>query len=259
MKTYLTKTGLLVIRDDASFFTSNSGEFRRLAANGEVDYLVSDIGLPEVDWKERAIHAAKEGATFFGTTLDATLVSMEIPMWHYLWSVSQDDYSSYKAETCNNGGDYAHHTHEHFFARYNGGKWEVRTLTTHSTSAEFPYDELSGSFQSNLNYFTAIGVAPKELEDEHGKYNQEDEWYFRTQTSSGEDEEVVLDQIMDEGSWDMEAAINAVGSCIPEKDSNEEEGDYPLEEAELLRRKEILKSIGWEEQPIRKTGRNPTR
>lgn len=33
MTTYLTKTGLLVVREDAAFFTSNSGEFRSLATD----------------------------------------------------------------------------------------------------------------------------------------------------------------------------------------------------------------------------------
>lgn len=250
IKTYLTRTGLLVVRNDVSFFTSNDGEFRRLATDDEVDYLTSEIDLPEIGWKERAICTAKEGAVFFGTTLDATLVSMEVPLWRHLWSISHDDYTNYKPETCNNGGDYSFSTNVHFFARYNSGKWEVKTLTTHSTSAEFAYDELTGNFQNGLNYLTAIGVASKEPEDK---------WYFRTQTASGEDEEIVLDQLLDEGSWDMEAALEAVGSHIPEKDSDEEAYDHPLEEAELLRRKEILKLIGWEEQPIRKSGRNPRR
>jgi len=41
MKTYLTRQGLLVVRDDVSFFTSNSGEFRRIATDDEVDDLTS--------------------------------------------------------------------------------------------------------------------------------------------------------------------------------------------------------------------------
>lgn len=258
MKTYLTRQGLLVVRDDASFFTSNSGEFRQLATADEVEYLVN-YPLTEVKLGNQVAYGVRARRRKCDVTLRDILANMEIPLWHYLWSISNDDYSSYKAGTCNNGGDYSFHEHIHFFARQVNGECEIRSLTTYSTSAEFSYDELNGSFQSNLSYLTATGIAPYELEDEHGAYQKEDEWYFRTQTSSGEDEEISIDRLFDKGSWDMDAALQAAGHYTPERDSDEKEYDYEIDKAESDRRCTILNAIGFEEPTPRRSGRNQRR
>ena len=244
MKTYLTKTGLLVVRDDASFFTSNNGEFRRLATDDEVDYLTKEVAIPEIGWKDRTIQAAREGAEFFGTTLDAMLVSMEIPLWYYLWSVSIDDYSTYKPGSCNNGGDYSFHEKHHFFARSIECKWEIKALKTYSTSAEFSYDELTGDFQQNLNTLTAIGIAPYELEDEHGEYLQKNEFYFETQTASREDEEIALDLLLEEGQVSVSQAVLCHNIKIV--DTEDTECDYPSDD-EIRRRYACLDKIGYKE------------
>lgn len=238
MKTYLTKQGLLVVRDDASFFTSNSGEFRRIATADEVEYLTDFL-------QEISIHSGpimrETGRKQFHTKLER----MEIPLWYYLWSVSNDDYSAYKRRTCNNGGDYSFQEHIHFFTRCINGEWEIRTLTTYSTSAEFSYDEINGSFQNDLRILTVVGL--------------KNEWHFLTRTSSGEDEEIAIDQLLDEGSWDMDAALQAAGHYTPERDSDEEEHDYEIDKAESDRRCLILNAIGFEEPTLRRSGRNQRR
>lgn len=229
MKTYLTRQGLLVVREDASFYTGNDGTFRRLATDDEVEYLTNEVGLPliEVDILFRS-----------------KLRHMEIPMWHYLWSISNNDYSHYKWRTGNNGGDYSFHEHVHFFTRCINGEWEIRTLTTYSTSAEFSYefsyDEINGSFQSDLNILTVIGLKNK--------------WHFLTRTSSGEE---ALDKLLDEGSWSMDTALQAAGRLIPGRGSVEGEYDYEIDKAELDRRCFILNAIGFEEPdaPRRQNGR----
>lgn len=240
MKTYLTKNGLLVVREDASFFTSNSGEFRRIATADEVDYLISF--LEEVSIKADPI-MRKEGRKQF----PAKLENMVVPLWHHLWSISNDDYSRYKPGTCSNGGDYSYHESKHFFARKINGEWEIRALTTHSTSAEFSYDELSGSFQSNLDRVELAGISGDK------------EWIFATQ-NGGKDEEISIDQLLDEGSWALEAALTATGHYIPERDRGEEGHDQELTVAETARRKEICNAIGLHENTRRGcNGRNQRR
>lgn len=236
MKTYLTKNGLLVVREDASFFTSNSGEFRRLATADEVFYLTDFL-------EEITIHSGPVMRETGRKQFKGKLETMEIPLWHYLWSISNDDYSSYKPGTCNNGDDSSFHEHIHFFTRCINGEWEIRTLTTYSTSAEFSYDEINGSFQNDLRILTVVGL--------------KNEWHFLTRTSSGEDEEIAIDQLLDEGSWNMDAAIQAAGRLIPGRGSVEGEYDYEIDKAELDRRCFILNAIGFEEPdaPRRQNGR----
>jgi len=257
MKTYLTENGLLVVRPYQSFFTSNSGKFRRLATRDEVEYLVEQTGVMQV----RPIWESEEEACYDKAweTMQK-LATMKLPMWHYLWSVRSSNYQNYKPGTCSNGGDYSFHTSKHFFARQINGEWEIRSLTTHSTNAEFSYDELKGSFQSGLNYLTAVGVAPYELEDEHGKYQKENEWYFLTQTGSGEDEEIALDKLLDAETYHLTDAIYHKGYYIPEADSDEEEGFLPLPEEEIQRRTVIANNLGIAAPPKRRSsGRNHRR
>ena len=258
MKTYLTKNGLLVVRDDAAFFTNNSGEFRRLASQDEVEYLTKQVivpmcspavGLPLVDIGP--VDFSKEGIS--GIVMHATLIRMEIPLWHYLWTIRSSDYSSYRSETSCNGGDYAFHTRQSFYARYVEGVWEIRSITSYETSAEFEYDELSGRFQTGLNRITAIGIAPYKLEDKNGAYEEPCEEFFMTQTASGQDEEIALDKLLDAQNYTLEDVLEITGYYIPEADSEDEEGFLPLEEAEKLRRKEIVEKLGIAAPPKRRS------
>lgn len=249
MKTYLTKTGLLVVREDANFFTSNDGEFRRLATDDEVFYLKQRLA-------EVSLDKCKQPAF--------DLIEMEVPLWHHLWQTKVDDYTHYKAGTCNNGGDYSYHEYKDFFIRckepHRRGRklWEVRVLKTYSTSAEFSYDELNQSFQSNLQQVEIVGIAPAYAQAiiaaKKGETYKKDEWVLNTQTSSGEDEKIVLDQLLDNEVFTVEEAINAFSVEYPQptKDDDDPEEIYLFPtEKEVEKRKEILKVIGYEEQPIR--------
>lgn len=73
------------------------------------------------------------------------------PVWEFMGSIRvEEDYSSYKPETCNNGGDYAFYTNLDVYFTTINGKAVIRGVTRYSTSAEFDYDELNASFQQNL-------------------------------------------------------------------------------------------------------------
>lgn len=258
MKTYLTKTGLLVVRDDASFFTSNNGEFRRLATDDEVEHL-KEV-LEEVFIERHDPHSLEIRTRL----LYHKLTTMKIPMWHYLWQTKVDDYTHYKAGTCNNGGDYSYHEYKDFFIRCIDSQrrgrrlWEVRVLKTYSTSAEFSYDELNQSFQSNLQQVEIVGIAPAYAQAiiaaKKGETYKKDEWVLNTQTSSGEEEQIVLDQLLDNEVFTVEEAINAFSVEYPQPTEDDDDPEeiylFPTEK-EVEKRKEILKVIGYEEQPIR--------
>ena len=68
--------------------------------------------------------------------------------WVFLWSVKSSDYSNYRPETCNNGGDYAFYVTTSYYARKTRKGWQFCALDVHGTSAEFDYDEITGNFQS---------------------------------------------------------------------------------------------------------------
>lgn len=125
---WLTNGGnvLCCNRHGESWFSKPNGEFIRQIMNDEANYLVSVC--PKI------------------SGLD--IATPEIPLWHFLTSIPNvSDFSRYKAETCSNGGDYAFYTYEDWYIGKANGRWLLRSVTRHSTSAEFDYDELSGSFQ----------------------------------------------------------------------------------------------------------------
>ena len=237
MKTYLTKNGLLVVRDDAAFFTNNSGEFRRLASQDEVEYLTDVMNIPQCE------------------RFDLPLAI--IPLWQFLWSVRSSDYSSYKPETCNNGGDYAFHSTEYFFARLDS-KWEIKSLTLKTTSAGFSYDELNGRFQNNcMGLVSLLGVKNECFSKSNYGSIVTLPWKMciYTQTMDGHNEDMIIDRLL-EGNYTIEEAINAQGYYIPEADSDKEEGFLPLDEAELQRRQMIADYLGITDKPTRGSGRN---
>lgn len=88
-----------------------------------------------------------------------TIMPEKAPTWEFMGSIRvEEDFSSYKPETCNNGGDYAFYTSLDVYFTTINGKAVIRGVTRYSTSAEFEYstsaefeyDELNGSFQTNV-------------------------------------------------------------------------------------------------------------
>ena len=91
-----------------------------------------------------------EDASMMQESFDS-IMPENAPTWKFMGSIRiEEDYSSYKPETCNNGGDYAYYTSLDVYFTTINGKAVVRGVTRYSTSAEFEYDELSGWFQTNL-------------------------------------------------------------------------------------------------------------
>jgi hypothetical protein len=114
------------------YFSKPNGEFIRQVSNGEGDWL-SRYGH-EIDF-----HFPQPHPQFF-------------PKWEFIASVRvTDDFSNFRAETSCNGGNYSFATFEDWFvAKFSNGDWKFMSVTRHSTSAEFSYDELFGSFQTDL-------------------------------------------------------------------------------------------------------------
>ena len=139
-KSFLTKSGnILVACTNGKYcFLNPSLEFIREVSESEGEYL-SDMCL-EINFNVQ-LHSQ----------VTKYLLGLEFPTWHFIKSVLiVDDYSNYRAETPCNGGDYAFHTyHDWYVAKYPDGSWKFAFVKRHSTSAEFSYTELGGTFDSN--------------------------------------------------------------------------------------------------------------
>ena len=119
-------------------FITPKGEWLREATFEEVTNVAFSNKLPLAD-----LQMVRD---FFDKVLP-----QQAPTWEFMGSIRyQEDYTSYKAETCNNGGDYAFYTNLDVYFTTINGKAVIRGVTRYSTSAEFEYDELNGSFQTNL-------------------------------------------------------------------------------------------------------------
>lgn len=194
----LTRNGLCVeLANQTCFFCDNVGNFRRYATTEEVDSIRFNLSP----------------ITFQGEHLSPVV---ELPeKWRFLWSWKISDYTSYKPETCNNGGDYAFHQEHNIFGRIRNergsgefrgqqapgqpgqGKLELLDVVRHITSAEFSYDEANGSFQSD-------GMAYARFIDcEDGDFT------LYTQTGNYEDGYVV----------DREYSLNQFGESISISDA----------------------------------------
>lgn len=119
-------------------FISPKGEWLREATGNEVANVAYGNRLPLAD-----LQMVRE---FFDEVLP-----QHAPTWEFMGSIRiEEDYSSYKPETSCNGGDYAFYTSLDIYHATINGKAVIRGVTRYSTSAEFSYDELNGSFQTNL-------------------------------------------------------------------------------------------------------------
>jgi hypothetical protein len=100
----------------------------------------------------------------------------EFPKWEHLITLrSEKDYSWYKAETCNNGGDYAFFVDTMYFRMKVNRRNRYCKLDIHSTTAEFDYDELGHGFQSCgslnvVNTILPVTIKTQTKPDENGNY-----------------------------------------------------------------------------------------
>lgn len=127
------------------YFQKPNGEFIREVSDSEAEYLLENC--LEVD-----VRFPPAQPNF-------------LPSWHFIKSVQViQDNSNYRWETCRNGGDYSFQTyHDWYVAKYPRGIWKFCFVERYSTSAEFEFDELDGSFQQGLGCLTLSNVERGEL------------------------------------------------------------------------------------------------
>lgn len=143
-KFYITDGGNFLRRhpDGNFYFQTPSGSFLREVSENEAEYLVQNL----LQAKSDSLQPHPE----------------LMPQWKFVTSVRIfDDYSKYKPETCNNGGDYSfHYFQDWYVAKFPNGEWKFGFISRSTTSAEFDYDELNDSFQSNcvcLSFYNSAG------------------------------------------------------------------------------------------------------
>ena len=203
------------------YFQKPDGEFLREVSSGEAEFLCKNC--LEVD-----VHFPHPEPEF-------------LPEWHFIASIRvEEDYSRFKSETCNNGGDYAFYTyHDWFMAKYPNGELKFAYVERFSTSAEFPFDELTGRFQSDLGtVYISNGIDCPAYSSQQGK-----SWDGKNVISSTDE---VLEKV---GTIaDFKTLWNEVCLTIPERDSEEEEYETLLtlsEKKEIVTRvKEIFTLLG---------------
>jgi hypothetical protein len=142
-KTWLTKGGNILLKDVDGKYSFHNSElnFLREVSKSEGDYLVSTEPV------EIIVQAG-----LYSKFTEFCIGIGDFPIWIFIKSihVTQDN-SNYRWETCNNGGDYSFQTyHDWYVAQYPDRTWRFAYVETHYTSAEFSYDELTGSFQQDM-------------------------------------------------------------------------------------------------------------
>ena len=151
-KCFLTNGGnLLRFHPSKKFyFQKPNGEFIREVSSEEAEYLSQNC-------LEIEVNNPSKHPDF-------------LPTWKFIKSVRVlDDYSSWKPGTSDNGGDYSFHTyHDWYVCKYPNGEWKFAFVERYSTSAEFEYDELAGSFQQDLGYLCLSNVI-----DNMGQYRSQ--------------------------------------------------------------------------------------
>lgn len=227
-KCFLTKSGnILVACTNGKYcFLNPSLEFIREVSQSEGEYL-SDMCL-EIEFNVQ-IHSQ----------VTKYLLGLEFPTWHFIKSILVvEDYSNYKWETCNNGGNYSFQTyHDWYVAKYPDGKWKFAFVERHTTSAEFSYDELAGSFQNDLGCLNISNIMgePMSYQCQQAKWWDGEEVHYYS--------EEVLEKIAIVSSF--EGMWNEMYYYIPSKWDEEEYTD-PANQCSALsftNKKEIISRL----------------
>lgn len=217
---HLTNNGNVLCKNSQKiFFAKPNGELIRECTLSQYEHL-SGI-CPEIEFLEIPFNGA----------LDVVM----LPKWKLVaTSQTYSDLSNYDYRTCNNGGNYSFGVMSYFFAAVVNGKFTIRELEIQTTSAEFSYDELAGSFQQNLQGIFCIN-AP------------ECPW-IATQTRSGENENFALEEYAKEIS--VESFLAAQCTEISQRDDEDQETRYtPIWTAEQVENfKAEFSQMGWSGQ-----------
>ena len=138
---FLTNNGniAVIVKDSSAVkycaFISPMGEWLRECSHQEFQNIAFNTRLPLAD-----LMPVRD---FFDKILPD-----KAPVWELVGRIHiEEDYTSYKSETCNNGGDYAYYTYLDVYCATINDKVVIRTVTVYGTSAEFDYDNLAGGFQ----------------------------------------------------------------------------------------------------------------
>lgn len=224
---FLTNNGniAVVVREEDKVqycaFISPKGEWMREATYSEVSAIAFNYAL------QLAVCSIND--EFFGEKLP-----QQAPTWEFMGSIRiEEDYSSYKPDTCNNGGDYAFYTSLDMYHTMINGKSVIRGVTRYSTSAEFEYDELNGGFQSRCSSYQLL--------------NAEGKYYYTQGYEAG-----FLEQISQ--VYKLEDIYNLTSKII-EKDEvdNIIEGEYDSPDKDDIIAKLI--TVGASFAPVRKLNR----
>jgi hypothetical protein len=175
-------------------FHSNSGKFYRIVSRDEAIYLASFLA---------SIYQREA----YGKDCSFNIKFEDPVKWTYMFTQKVDDYSNWKFETSNNGGDYSFHENIHFYQREITGRKEYMKISLHSTSAEFSYDEVSQNFTNSneLGIVTLIDTSNKlevytvTKQDEYG-YNL----YYEDCTLSQMGTKVSYDEVLEASKYDIE-------------------------------------------------------
>lgn len=146
---------------------------------------------------------------------------IEFPVWKFIKSVRMcNDYSNYKAETSCNGGNYSFARFEDWFVGKVNGKTVFRYVNRHTTSAEFPYDELTGNFQHDLRSIHVINANVPE------RYITQCQYLDQELQENVYDVYEVLERISDIGTFQQLWNVTCID--IPSRfESEENEAEYP--------------------------------
>ena len=203
---YLTDNGsiLIPLADEKWCFIDARGNVRREVLPQEADYLIHEIGLPQmvIQFKRQP--------------------EIVLPQWKYLGCyLSIEDNTNYKCETSNNGGNYAEWENEHLF--YDPITNKFISLTTKHSSYEGDYDQTNGQYQSRICWMYATNT----------------DNLFNMSISGSENEDVVLEQMPNTTSpfhiynleqYLREQVVKYYGSQYEDDDDDKE---YGLEEKKI--------------------------
>lgn len=122
------------------YFQKPNGEFIREVSSEEAEYLSQNC-------LEIEVNNPSKHPEF-------------LPTWYFIKSILVlNNYSNFKWETSNNGGNYSFHTyHDWYVAKYPDGSWKFAYIERHATSAEFSYCELAGRFETSISVLNLTNV-----------------------------------------------------------------------------------------------------
>lgn len=136
-KFYLTNGGnVLVVSGSAAFFLKPNGDFIREVSSEESNYLMNAC--------IRIVPAAPDSCPFFQP--------IELPVWKFMWSVTDQDNSRMIESRANNGGAYGEREERTYFAaKMPNGEWKFRVKTRFYSTSEFSQTD-DGRFTNEIAY-----------------------------------------------------------------------------------------------------------